>query len=80
MNKRLGEILIEKGYLNEDQVQFALGIQQDESKEGMWNYIGQILVNQGIVTKDQVEEGLALLKKIKDHEEKEEETKDDLEK
>ena len=69
MNRRLGEILIEKGYLNEDQVQHALDIQNDDSKEGMWKYIGQILVNMGIVSQDQVEEGLEVLKQYKDEEE-----------
>ncbi len=58
MNRRLGEILIDKGYLSEEQVMRALEIQLEESKEGMWVYIGEVLVKQGIVTKDQVEEGL----------------------
>jgi len=62
MNKRLGEILIDKGFLSEDQVMRALEIQLEESKEGMWVYIGEVLVKQGIVTKEQVEEGLAVLK------------------
>ena len=66
MNKRLGEILIEKGYLSEHQVQLALEIQNDDSKEGMWKYIGQILVDMGIVSQDQVEEGLEVLKQYKE--------------
>ena len=66
MNKRLGEILIEKGYLSEHQVQLALDIQNEDSKEGMWKYIGQILVDMGIVSQDQVEEGLELLKQYKE--------------
>ena len=70
MNKRLGEILIEKGYLNEQQVQSALDIQNDNSKEEMWKYIGQILVDMGIVSQDQVEEGLEVLKQYKEKLEK----------
>ena len=66
MNKRLGEILIEKGYLSEHQVQLALDIQNDDSKEGMWRYIGQILVDMGIVSQDQVEEGLEVLKQYQE--------------
>ncbi len=62
MNKRLGEILIEKGYLNDQQVQQALDIQKKNDKEGMWRYIGQILVDLHIVTEEQVDEGLAVLK------------------
>ena len=67
MNKRLGEILIEKGYLSEHQIQLALGIQKEESKEGMWKYIGQILVDMGIVSQDQVEEGLEVLKQYQEN-------------
>ena len=71
MNKRLGEILIDKGYLSEEQVMHALEIQLEESKEGMWVYIGEILIEQGIVSKEQVEEGLAVLKNYKTEEVKE---------
>ena len=68
MNKRLGEVLIEKGYLSEHQVQLALDIQNDDSKEGMWRYIGQILVDMGIVSQDQVGEGLEVLKQYQERE------------
>ena len=68
MNKRLGEILIDKGYLSEEQVMHALEIQLEESKEGMWVYIGEILIEQGIVSEEQVEEGLAVLKNYKTEE------------
>jgi len=71
MNKRLGEVLIDKGYLSEEQVMHALEIQLEESKEGMWAYIGEILINQGIVNEEQVNEGLALLKSYKTEQEKE---------
>ena len=68
MNRRLGEILIDKGYLSEEQVMRALEIQLEESKEGMWVYIGEILIKQGIVNEEQVEEGLAVLKNYKTEE------------
>jgi hypothetical protein len=64
MNKKLGEILIERGFLTEQQVQEAIKIQQQYSTEGMWVYIGQILIDKGICTKEQIEEGLRQLKKI----------------
>jgi hypothetical protein len=64
MNKRLGDILIERGYLSKDQVDEALKVQQHYSTEGMWVYIGQILIEKRICTKDQVEEGLRILKKL----------------
>ena len=63
MNKRLGEILIERGYLSEQQVQHALDIQKKDDNEGMWRYIGHILDDMQIVTEEQVDEGLAVLKR-----------------
>ena len=64
MNKKLGEILIECGYLTESQVEEALKVQQHYNTEGMWVFIGQILIEKGICTKDQIEEGLEILKKL----------------
>ena len=61
MNKRLGEILIERGYLSEQQVQHALDIQKKDDNEGMWRYIGHILVDMQIVTEEQVDEGFIRL-------------------
>ena len=62
MKKRLGDILIERGYLDDQQVQRALEIQRNIDKEGMWRYIGQILIEMGVVDQKQVNEGLAVLK------------------
>ncbi len=62
MNKRLGDILIERGYLDDQQVQQALEIQQNTGNEGMWRYIGQILIEMGVVDQKQVNEGLGVLK------------------
>ena len=65
MNRKLGDILIERGYLTVDQVEEALKIQQQYSTEGMWLYIGQILIEKNICSKEQVEEGLNILKRIR---------------
>jgi len=64
MKKKLGEVLIERGFLSVNQVEEALKIQEQYNSEGMWVYIGQILIEKGICTKDQIEDGLRILKKI----------------
>lgn len=64
MRKRLGEILLEKGYLNVEQIEQALEIQMKISKKGMWRYIGQILIENGVVTPSQVNEGLEALERL----------------
>ena len=66
MAKRIGEILKDKGYLTEEQVEEALLIQKQYSNKGMWMYIGQILIEKGIVTKEQVNEGLDILDRMKE--------------
>ncbi len=64
MNKKLGDILIDCGYLSKVQVEEALKIQQQYSTEGMWVYIGQILIEKGVCTKEQIEEGLKILNNL----------------
>ena len=66
MTKRIGEILLDKGYLTAEQVEEALLIQKQYSNKGMWTYIGQILIEKGIVTKEQVNEGLDIIDRMKD--------------
>jgi type IV pilus assembly protein PilB len=52
---RLGNILVERGYITVDQLQKAL----DEQRKGTGKLLGEILVEQGFCTDDQVVECLA---------------------
>lgn len=61
--KKLGDVLVERGYLTHEQIDEALMIQKQYSTEGMWMYIGQVLIEKGIVNRDQVEEGLEVLRR-----------------
>ena len=57
MRKRLGDILVEKGYLTMEQVEEGLKIQR-QSSERERKLIGEILVDRGMVTEAQVKEAL----------------------
>lgn len=54
--KHIGELLVERGYLTEDQLEEAVGIQKrpDESRR-----LGEILVSRGYVTASQIQIALA---------------------
>jgi len=55
--KRFGQVAIEKGFLNEEQIIEALEIQAREKNEKRAHrLLGAILVEQGFLTDDQVEE------------------------
>lgn len=54
-HKRVGEILIEKGFLKRDQLDKALEIQRESSSQRL----GQTLIRLGIITEDQLAECLA---------------------
>lgn len=54
--KRLGEILVEAGYLSRAQLDEALAIQ---GKPGERRLLGQILVSRGFVTRVQIQIALA---------------------
>lgn len=58
MRKRIGEILREKGYATEEQINQALHV-QSRSKTHKW--LGQILIEQGIITEDQLLETKEIL-------------------
>jgi type IV pilus assembly protein PilB len=53
--RRLGQILVDLGYLNEDQLWDVL----EEQKQSPGEVIGQVAVRMGLVTQDQVTEALA---------------------
>jgi type IV pilus assembly protein PilB len=53
--RRLGQILVDLGYLNEDQLWDIL----EEQKQAAGEVIGQVAVRMGLVTQDQVTEALA---------------------
>jgi type IV pilus assembly protein PilB len=51
MPKRIGELLVAKQYVTDDQIKTALGIQQKTGKK-----LGGILIDAGIITEDQLVE------------------------
>src|SRR5262245_59017286 len=53
--RRLGQILVDLGYLNEDQLWDVL----EEQKQSPGEVIGQVAVRMGLVTQEQVTEALA---------------------
>jgi len=53
--RRLGQILVDLGYLNEDQLWDLI----EEQKQSAGEVIGQVAIRMGLVTQDQVTEGLA---------------------
>jgi type IV pilus assembly protein PilB len=53
--RRLGQILVDLGYLNEDQLWDLI----EEQKQSPGEVIGQVAVRMGLVTQDQVTEALA---------------------
>jgi type II secretory ATPase GspE/PulE/Tfp pilus assembly ATPase PilB-like protein len=55
MNKKIGEILVEKGFCSEEDIRKALSVQEKyESK------IGTILINMGTITEEQLLEALSV--------------------
>src|SRR5689334_15067117 len=54
--KRLGNLLVERGYLSLEQLQSALAVQQENSKGKL---LGEILVEMDFCSEDQVIEALA---------------------
>ena len=55
--KRIGEALVEKGWITPEQVDEALQIQQGQSEDER-KRLGEILVDLGYVTKQQVNDYL----------------------
>jgi hypothetical protein len=60
--KRLGAILLEKGYIKESQLQQALDAQ---AKRGDSRLIGQIMVSRGFVRAPHVQVALAVQKQMR---------------
>jgi len=54
--KRIGQILCEKGYLKQSQLEQAL----TEQKVGKYRQLGQILLEHGYITTEQLDEAFAL--------------------
>ena len=54
--KRIGQILCEKGYLKQSQLEQAL----KEQKIGKYRPLGQILLECGYITTEQLDEAFAL--------------------
>ena len=54
--KRIGQILCEKGYLKQSQLEQALA----EQKKGKYRQLGQILLELGYITTEQLDEAIAL--------------------
>lgn len=54
--KRIGQILCEKGYLKQSQLEQAL----TEQKKGERRWLGQILLELGYITIEQLDEAFAL--------------------
>ena len=55
MKKKLGEILLEKGYITEEDLNAALSIQENYGAK-----IGTILLNMGVITEEQLIEALSI--------------------
>lgn len=59
LQKRLGTIAIEKGFITENQLDAALKIQARENvKQGKHRLLGKILLEQGLITASQLDEVL----------------------
>ena len=56
--ERLGEYLVERGYLTQEQIEFGLTIQSQSGEERL---IGRILVDQGWITRDQLDDALVAM-------------------
>jgi type IV pilus assembly protein PilB len=55
LNKKLGQILIEKGVINSKQLDEALTLQKERAeKKNRWMLIGEILVELGYATEEEV--------------------------
>jgi type IV pilus assembly protein PilB len=54
--KRIGQILCEKGYLKQSQLEQAL----TEQKKGKYRHLGQILLELSYITTEQLDEAIAL--------------------
>jgi len=54
MRKRLGDVLVESGLLNEKQLNDALALQKTKKKK-----LGALLIQEGIVTKEQITDALS---------------------
>ena len=52
---RLGNILVERGYIAVEQLQAAL----EEQRKGTGKLLGEIIIERGLATEDQVIESLA---------------------
>lgn len=55
MNKKLGEILVEKGYISKADLDTALSIQENYGAK-----IGRILINMGVITEEQLIKALSI--------------------
>lgn len=58
MRKQIGQILIVKGILKQENLEQALKTQAKFEKRGKHKYIGNILVKMGFITQDQLDEAL----------------------
>ena len=56
-----GEIAVEKGYVNREDVLDCLNVQQKEAQIGKWRLIGEILLEKKLITVQQLE---AILKEL----------------
>ena len=64
LEKRFGDIAIEKGFVSPEQLVEALKIQaMDDIEKGKHRLIGRIILEQGIVTLDQIDAVLDVLGK-----------------
>jgi signal transduction histidine kinase len=55
---RLGDYLLEKGFLSKDQLKFALDFQQDQIKKGRSRLLGQALLELGLVNRETLDQAI----------------------
>ena len=64
-DRAFGEIALEKGFVTQEQLDRALGIQaKEDMSEGGHRPIGRILLNEGLITLRQIGSVLRLLDKM----------------
>ncbi len=55
MENRIGEVLVEKGLITEEEIKNALGVQKK---------LGEILIDKGLITEDEIKKALEVQKKL----------------
>ena len=64
LEKRFGDLAIERGFITEEQVFEAIKIQKaEEEKTGECRFIGRILLEQGLISVTQIDEILEFVGK-----------------